>query len=75
MEERKVKVLKEKQITTSEFENIPEKRNRVFRLNYYTMDGVIRTDKIFQKKKNVRNYLNRKNVIKVKLYMGDVIYE
>lgn len=70
-----MKVLKEKQITTSEFENIPEKRNRVFRLNYYTMDGVIRTDKIFQKKKNVRNYLNRKNVIKVKLYMGDVIYE
>lgn len=70
---KKDKDLVERLITMDEFDKITENRKRRFRINYCIMDGTIRTDKIFQKKSYVRNFLDDPTVSKVKIYVGDVV--
>ena len=70
-----MKQLKERIITLEEFETIPENRRRRFRINFCWMDGTIRSDKIFQNKQYVREFLEDPKVSKTKLYVGDVVDE
>ena len=67
------KVLNERLVSYEEFLQIKEDRKRRFRVNYF--DGIIRTDKIFQSKKYVKNLLSDPHISKVKIYVGDVIVE
>lgn len=71
----KKKILKERLITLKEFEEITENRKRVFRINYCTMGGTIRSDKWFQNKMYVNNFINNPRVNKIKIYVGDVVDE
>ena len=70
-----MKKLDERLITFKEFDEIPELRTRRFRVNYLQRDTVFRKDKIFQKKKYVKQLLNDPDTTKVKLYVGDVVVE
>lgn len=71
----KRKTLQEQRIELHEFENITEKRNRVFKVSYTEQGGVVRFEKMFQRKKYVRDILNDPRYEKVKIYRGDVVYE
>ena len=68
-----MKELVEKRIELYELKDYPEKHNRRFRINYVEQGGVVRLDKIFQKKVYLHQYLENPRNTKIKLYVGDVI--
>ncbi len=69
------KRLNEKRIELTELDTIPENRKRIFKISYTERGGVIRYEKIFQRKRYVRQLLDDPNIEKIKLYIGDVVYE
>lgn len=70
-----MKQLQERRIETWELETIPEQRNRVFKVSYTVMGGVVLYEKIFQSKRWVKEYINNPKHEKIKVYVGDVVYD
>lgn len=71
-----MKIMKEKLIQPVELESIKEKRTRVFKISYVRKDdSILRYEKIFQKKENLLKLLDDPNIIKTKIYVGDVVDE
>jgi len=70
-----IKRVEYKKIEIKELDNIPEKRNRVFKIIYTDQVDHIKTEKQFQYKKNLRKCIDNPRTSKVQLFVGDVTRE
>lgn len=69
----KIKPTSKKRIELNELDHIKEDRKRVFELSYTLNGGAIRHHKLFQRKINVKRYLNDPQFTKIKIYVCDVL--
>ena len=70
-----IKYTVERIVTRKELENIPEKRGRVFKIKYFDTVDHISTEKIFQYKHNLNNFLNNPRWSRIKYFVGEIRYE
>lgn len=64
--------MKEKLITKNKISDYEEKDNRYFKVNYITVDHVIRSTKSFKRKDHLNKFLDDSSVEDLKIYVCDM---
>lgn len=67
--------MKEIPIKEGDLVNISEKKGRVFKVKFTDSNTHIKSERCFLTKDNLNKFLNNPNLTKIRLYMGDVVYE